>query len=138
MIPVVKKPDGTYACGPEEDRELEVGELYVEVEWRRVIHEVPAEHQVDAEREMGKVVKRPSGKQEAVGEAVGGVVEETEEEISEIDLEVTPADLEALGRNLKPLWPEHLRKGKCSKCGRKLKTIPLLTGFTDVCPECDK
>lgn len=30
MIPVIKKPDGTFACGPEEDREPEVGELYVE------------------------------------------------------------------------------------------------------------
>ena len=31
MIPVIRKPDGTFACGPEEDREPEVGELFVDV-----------------------------------------------------------------------------------------------------------
>jgi len=29
MIPVIRLPDGTFACGPEEDREPEVGELHV-------------------------------------------------------------------------------------------------------------
>ena len=28
MIPVIRKPDGTFACGPEEDREPDIGEVY--------------------------------------------------------------------------------------------------------------